>query len=439
MSGVALVLAGHGSHISADTAGVVWGYVDRLRRMGVADEVAACFWKEPPAFSQILDTLESCQVVIVPLFTARGYFTSQVIPTELGMTGESARIGDKRAHLTAPIGEHPLLDDIVDRRLQTVVDTHGLPTAQTAAAIIGHGTPRNRQSRDATRRQAERIAASNIFSEVVDCYLDDQPNIPSVYHRTSAKHVVALPYFLAPGSHVTQDVPRALGIRGDGTGESTRGRLVYFAEPVGTDESICEVILALARTSGQPFYAGAGKGAWDGFPTNGRDELLAELSKGESLRFGQVRVDGKRLWQADSTQTQAVKSLADLRRFVRDTPFRPLPTRKDLPGGWHLPLDEPADGHAALETVYPGLVADWAAQQRGDLQTESLADIGTRQDGMFKDIHKLPAQVIERTVDEVCGDCVRVPTWHGAVGDLPCRAPCNWWLVAARKHEKEIA
>ncbi|MCY4147375.1 MAG: hypothetical protein OXF90_13015, partial [Chloroflexi bacterium] len=77
MSGVALVLAGHGSHISANTAGIVWGYVDRLRRMGVADEITACFWKEPPAFSQALGTLESSQVVIVPLFTANGYFTSQ--------------------------------------------------------------------------------------------------------------------------------------------------------------------------------------------------------------------------------------------------------------------------------------------------------------------------------------------------------------------------
>ena len=35
MSRVALILAGHGSHISAETAGVVWRYADRLRRLGV--------------------------------------------------------------------------------------------------------------------------------------------------------------------------------------------------------------------------------------------------------------------------------------------------------------------------------------------------------------------------------------------------------------------
>ena len=50
MSEIALVLAGHGSHISPHTAGIVWRYVDLLRLWGVADEITACFWKEPPAF-----------------------------------------------------------------------------------------------------------------------------------------------------------------------------------------------------------------------------------------------------------------------------------------------------------------------------------------------------------------------------------------------------
>ena len=87
MSGVALVLAGHGSHISAETAGVVWGYVDRLRRMGVADEITACFWKEQPALSRVLDSVAADEVVIVPVFTAQGYFTRDVLPAEMGLTG----------------------------------------------------------------------------------------------------------------------------------------------------------------------------------------------------------------------------------------------------------------------------------------------------------------------------------------------------------------
>lgn len=439
MSGVALVLAGHGSHISANTAGLVWGYVDRLRRMGVADEIGACFWKEPPAFSQVLGALESTQVVIVPLFTANGYFTSQVIPTEMGLRGPRTRIGDKRVFYTPPIGEHPLLDAIVDQRLRDLMAARNLPPAQTAAAIIGHGTRRNPQSRDAARRQAQRIAATGCFAEVVDCYLDDQPDIPSIYRRTHSKHIIALPYFLAEGSHVGQDLPRALGIDGAGEAERVRDRIVHFAEPVGTDESICAVILSLARTSGLPFEIQADRGAWEGFPKAGASDLLAALERGDRLRFGQVCLTRERVWQAENEHSQAFTSPTALRSLLREKAFHPLPTRVDTPGGWHVDLEQPGVAHAVLETIYPGVLADWSAQRRGALHTESLADIGGRQDGMFKAIQQLPNSLIQRTIDEICGACVRQPTWHGADGELPCRAACNWWLSNARRNEKECA
>ncbi|MCY3575585.1 MAG: hypothetical protein OXG92_03995 [Chloroflexi bacterium] len=437
MSATALVLAGHGSHISANTAGTVWGYVDRLRRMGVADEISACFWKEPPAFSQVLATLEARQVSIVPLFTANGYFTRQVIPAEIGLSGAVTRIGDKLVHYTAPVGQHPLLDGIVDQRLSDMVGARNLPPAQTAAAIIGHGTRRNPRSRDATRHQAQRIAAKGCFAEVVDAYLDDQPDIPSIYRRTRSRHIIALPYFFAEGSHVGQDLPNALGISGDTGGERVQDRYVHFTEPVGTDASICEVILALARTSGLPFEARTGRGAWDGFPRVGQGDLLAALEQGERLRFGPLRLTRERVWHSQNGDSQAFSSPAALRTRLRAGTFHPLPTRLDLPGGWHVALAQTADAHAVLETVYPGLVSDWSAQRRGALTTESLAEIGARQVGMFKAIERLPQAVIQRAIDEICGACLRQPSWHGVDREMPCRAACNWWLSNARKNEEK--
>ena len=95
---------------------------------------------------------------------------------------------------------------------------------KTAAAIIGHGTPRNRRSRNAAHYQAERLRALNLLREVEAVYLDDEPNIPSIYGSTSARHVLALPFFLAQGSHVSQDVPRALGVSGSDAPERVNGR-----------------------------------------------------------------------------------------------------------------------------------------------------------------------------------------------------------------------
>lgn len=438
MIGTALILAGHGSHVSADTAGVVWAYVDRLRRWGVADEVTASFWKEAPAFSQALETVEADEVVIVPVFAARGYFTGEVIPAEFGLTGGLTVRDGRRIHLTDPLGERPELRAIVERRLRETVAKYGLPPADTAAVIIGHGTRRNRQSRDTAQAQARRIVELNWLGEAVAVYLDDEPDIPSAYKTTQAANIIALPYFVAQGSHVRLDIPRALGISTEESVNRVNGRSVYYCEPVGTDDANCHLILDLARGSGLPFEKRAGNGAWRSFPRAGRRALLRALDSEGALQFGQVMVRRRRVWhRANEAEGKVTSSAAALRALVREAPFRPLATSADLPSGWQVKLDSPEDAHAVIETVYPGLLADWAADSVGALKTESLEVIRRRQRGMFKDIQRLPQKVIARALDKICGNCIRQPTWareNGAAGSgLPCRSACNYWLSSARR------
>src|SRR3954452_2873879 len=120
----ALVLAGHGSHITPSTAGVVWKHVDRLRAMGVADEVTAAFWKEMPSFHAVLDTLESDDITIVPLFTAQGYFTQTVIPMEMGLEGPITRRGGRTIRYTRTLNEHPYLSTVVQRRIDDALQNY---------------------------------------------------------------------------------------------------------------------------------------------------------------------------------------------------------------------------------------------------------------------------------------------------------------------------
>ena len=438
MSGTALILAGHGSHVSANTAGVVWDYVDRLRAWGVADEITACFWKEAPAFSRALDTVVAETVVIVPVFTARGYFTAEVIPTEFGLDGGLSERDGRKIHVTRPLGEHPQLQFIVEGRLRATVEQYGLAPGETAAAIIGHGTRRNRQSRDTAQEQALRIRKQDWLREVVAVYLDDEPDIPSVYETTRANNIIALPYFVASGSHVRGDIPRALGISHLESVNWVNGRSVYYCEPVGSDEAVCHLILDLARETGLPFEPRAGTGEWRNFPRAGRRALLRALAGSGALEFGQVMANLECVWhRSNESEVKTFLSPAALREFAREAPFRPLATSADLLGGWRVKLGRPEDAHAALETVYPGAVADWAAKKRGRLKTETLETIGRRQSGMFKDIQRLPQEIITRALDQVCGSCVREPVWHvdsrGGNSDLPCRAPCNFWLSNARE------
>ncbi len=438
MSGTALILAGHGSHVSANTAGIVWNYVDRLREWGVADEIAACFWKEAPAISQVLDTVEADEVVIVPVFTARGYFTSDVIPAELGLADGNAGRPGRSIRLTPPVGEHPHLRSIVERQLRATIKRYDLSPENTAAAIIGHGTRRNRQSRDTARHQAQRIRNLNWLSEVEDVYLDDEPAIPSIYQSTRAENIIALPYFLAEGSHVRIDVPRALGIADPDGVNQVNGRSVYYCEPTGSDESICQVILDLARATGLPFPMKKATSKWTSFPRAGRRVLLQTIESGTILRIGQVKANRNRVWHCDNDgDSVSIAKPAALRAFIREEPFRPLATSADLPTGWHVELAEPQDAHALIETIYPGLIADWAANKHDRLRIESLEDIGERQSGMFKDIHRLPRNVIKMALEKVCGNCVRQPTWRQGVSragsQLPCRSACNLLLSTARQ------
>ena len=102
----------------------------------------------------------------------------------------------------------------------------------------------------------------------------------------------------------------------------------------------------------------------------------------------------------------------------------------------------PPDAHAVIETIYPSLAADWASNKRGALRVEPLETVSRRQRGMFKDIHRLPPAIINRTVAKVCGKCVRQPLWWRGFDarerDLACPSACNMWLSTARQLEAGV-
>ena len=189
-------------------------------------------------------------------------------------------------------------------------------------------------------------------------------------------------------------------------------------------------------TLGWRWLLTAPRSLWSGFPLAGKATLEAALKAEKVLRFGQVLVSQERVWHRDNAgNSVAIASPEELRAKVREEPFRPVPTSIDLPAGWHVQLEHPTHAHAVLETIYPGLVADWSACRQYRFETEPLPVTSERQQGMFKGIHKLASDVIENAVATVCGSCIRQPTWWRAdfKADLPCGAACNFWLSKAIK------
>ena len=465
-----MVLAGHGSHISPQTAGLVWAHVDALRRLGVADEVTAAFWKEAPSFHTVFNSLRAENITVVPLFTAQGYFTQTVIPAEMGLTGPITQRDGRIIRYTRTLNEHPYLSEMVRRRVREALDQHQLAGEQTAVAIIGHSTRRNPESRKATEAQAEQLRALGWVAQVEAVYLDDAPEIGDIYRLTSAPNLIAVPYFLALGSHTTIDVPARLGLAPGAQRGVVEERQVYYTSPVGVDAALQDVIVELAREAGglQPFTGTSSPlvshpssceqvtwnlriGArhalpaethptpslneWCAFPAVGGEALWAAVTAAGVLRFGGLRLmpDEVRAW-GDETAADVIETPAALRERGRETPFRSLPTSDDLPGGWRVPVDSAARLHAAVETVYPGAAADWAAEQAGALTVTPLKAVAERQTGLYRRLEALPPGRERAVVEQVCGQCVRGPTWFYGVTPcdrLPCREACNHWLSAA--------
>src|SRR3954465_15419409 len=172
----ALVLAGHGSHISPETAGLVWGHVDALRALNVADEVTAAFWKEMPSFHTVFASLEATDITVVPLFTAQsGYFNQMVIPAEMGLTGAITEREGRTIRYARTLSDHPYLGQVVMQRIEAAMRLLNTTPEQTAIALIGHSTRRNPESRKATEAQAKAVRQSGLARVVAALYLDDTP------------------------------------------------------------------------------------------------------------------------------------------------------------------------------------------------------------------------------------------------------------------------
>ncbi len=483
MPSTALILAGHGSHISANTAGLVWEAVDALRRMSVADEITAAFWKEMPSYATVFDSVVSEDITILPLFTAQGYFTRTVLPTEMGL-GEplstpapqmerfakpepvrkssqrppiTMEIGGKQriVRYTRTLGEHPAITQIVRDRVDMAIGAAGVPPDQVAIAVIGHSTRRNPESRKATEAQAMLLRGAIPAREVVAVYLDDTPSIPDVYHLTTAPYIIAVPFFLAAGSHTTQDVPEALGIPAltphpDLDPRTTdefpalrasqvEGRTVIYTQPIGTKVEISRMAIDLARAAGAPLHTMYPGSPWNGFPAAGFEDARRMASAGP-VQFGQLWItaeDVRHIGDRDKTDLTRIESPGDLRRAVRENPLRPLATSNDLPRGWCVMVNGEARRlHAVIETVYPGVLGSSYQIRESGIDPLAWQAVIARQTGRYKTLYDMSPSQHRRVMDTVCKRCVQTPLWAGESGPdkgLLCREPCNVWLSEAAK------
>ena len=267
----ALVIVAHGSHLNPDASTPTYDHADTIAETGVFDEVRTGFWKEEPSFREVLRTVESDEVYVVPLFVSEGYFTEEVIPRELRLEGwdldewesdgtsathatfEAADV-KKTVHYCGPVGTHNAMSDVIVRRAESVTGDDEVGEG-FALAVVGHGTERNENSAKAVELHADRIAETGRFEEVEALFMDENPEIDDVTEFFETTDVVVVPLFVADGYHTQEDIPEDMGLTDDyrtgwETPSEVDGHRIWYAGAVGTEALMADVVIERAADAG---------------------------------------------------------------------------------------------------------------------------------------------------------------------------------------------
>ncbi|MCU0783317.1 MAG: cobalamin biosynthesis protein CbiX [Verrucomicrobia bacterium] len=260
-----LVLLGHGTTQNEDSAAPVYQHAAELRRRNIFAEVREAFWKQEPQVKQVLATVSTPRVFIVPLFVSEGYFSGEVIPRELGLDADFSLQPSAFSLLYCrPIGTHDSMTNVLLARAREVIEQFPFPRApkpkDLTLFIAGHGTERSGKSRKAIERQVDLLRAMNLYAAIHAIFLEESPRIADCYQLAQTKNLVIVPFFISDGLHTQEDIPVLLGEAKPTvqqrlqSGQPTwrnptekNGKLVWYAPAVGTEPHIADVILERVR------------------------------------------------------------------------------------------------------------------------------------------------------------------------------------------------
>jgi sirohydrochlorin cobaltochelatase len=266
-SDTALVVLGHGTALNENSAAPVFQHAAELRRRKIFHEVREAFWKQEPQIKKVLAEISAPRIFIAPLFISEGYFSSQIIPKELGFNfpeNIKLKIQNSELFYCCPVGSHASMTKVILSRAKEIVEKFPFPRApknsEITLFIAGHGTEKNENSRKPMARQVELIRAQKIYADVHAIFLEENPRISDCYSLAQTKNIVIVPFFISDGLHTQEDIPVLLGEakriveQRIATGQSAwrnptekNGRLIWYSPAVGSAPEMADVILERVR------------------------------------------------------------------------------------------------------------------------------------------------------------------------------------------------
>jgi sirohydrochlorin cobaltochelatase len=463
----ALLLLGHGSTLNADSSAPTYQHAEEIRANDEFAEVHVAFWKEEPNFRQALRQTALRRVYVVPNFISSGYFTEQVIPREIGLTGPVTPIGGREVFYCQPVGLSSSMTGVLLKRAREVVaaSPENCDPRQACLFICGHGTSLNDNSTKIIHEQAAIIRARGIYGDCQAVLMEQQPFVKDWRALTPCRDVIVVPFFISDGLHSFEDIPVLLGLtrnmreQGFTNPHRENDRRLWYATAIGTEPSIADVVLDSvasfeAENSGRMSprvpppedaigealarFLGAGSSPW------AMGEVLVRSVAGDIFELRHV--DDR---SADSSSLQRLRSPGDLRQIIRLAPdgsFRPLRAAPNLRRGWIMRVLEREGLRAALDYLYPAELANWSLWKRGDLFATPWRDTAERQTGRFRSVREIDDSAIRDLAAQVCDPgCLKRRLWSPAalpvapaaqVIPLLCPEACNYLVGKAREKLK---
>ena len=121
-----------------------------------------------------------------------------------------------------------------------------------ALVLVGHGSTLNADSSAPTYQHGDELRRRKLFGQVIECFWKLEPNICAVLRGVYAPRAFIVPVFISEGYFTEEVIPRELGFCQNGQTDFARvqrrgGQTLHYCGPVGTHDSMTEVIVRRAR------------------------------------------------------------------------------------------------------------------------------------------------------------------------------------------------
>jgi sirohydrochlorin cobaltochelatase len=219
-----VILAAHGAGAESAANANVRALARRLQEVVVGTRVTAAFRQGEPTHRVALDHADRPTCVIVPLLTSDGYYARE-LRRDVERWSKATR-----PIVLPPIGVHPALPEALSRRVAAAARAVGVGPERTHVVVVGHGTARQSESRNATRSVAADIGARTCLTSHA-AFLDDDPVVETVVARIPANAaIVVVPFLLGGGSHAETDTPSRV-LTAAAAARLNRERIVVLSRP----------------------------------------------------------------------------------------------------------------------------------------------------------------------------------------------------------------